>query len=126
MRTEPAGARVRINGEDVGTSPLSWRFHHYGDVLVEAEYPGHEPVQRVVTLRTPWYQQPGLDFVTDVLSPARIKDEHSVLLRLAPEAEPTDAQKDRQIERLVANARALKRRARNLESADEKRKAAGR
>ncbi len=102
---------MRINGEDVGTSPVTWSFDHYGEILVEAEYPGHEPVQQVVRLDPPWYQEPGIDFFADVIWPARIKDEHRVLIRLPREREPTQEEKDAQIERLVENARALRRKA---------------
>ncbi len=84
VRTDPPGAEVKVAGERVGRSPVRCPFDHYGKVLVEVEKPGYEPQQQVVTLRSPWYQKPGVDFIADVLVPARIHDEHEVDLRLEP------------------------------------------
>jgi len=99
---------VRVNGEELGPSPVRWRFDHYGEVLVEAEHPGHRPVQRVVRLEPPWYQRPVVDFFADVVWPARVEDEHHVTLRLPGDEAPTEKEKDEAIARLVHNARALR------------------
>jgi len=108
VRTEPPGAQVRVNGNDVGASPVAWRFDHYGTVLVEAELPGHVPVQRKVRLSPPWWQQPGADFFADVVVPAKLRDDHEVSFTLAPVREPTPEQLDREVRRLAARARKLR------------------
>lgn len=97
VRTDPPGAEVKVNGEKVGRSPVRCPFDHYGKVLVEVEKPGYEPAQQVLTLRSPWYQKPGVDFLADVLVPVRIHDEHEVEMRLEPLRRPTA----REIERGV-------------------------
>ncbi len=84
VRTDPPGAEVTVNGENVGRAPATWRFDHYGEALVEVEKPGYEPKRQVVDLRSPWYQKPGIDFFADVLMPVRIQDDHEVELRLEP------------------------------------------
>jgi len=108
VRTDPPGATVRINGDEVGTAPLSWRFDHYGTVLVEADLAGHEPVQRAFELRTPWYQKPVVDFFADVLWPGKIKDDHELALRLEPERPPTPAEIEAAIEEVREGARKLR------------------
>lgn len=108
VRTDPPGAMVRINGDEVGAAPVSWRFDHYGTVLVEAELAGHEPVQRAFRLRTPWYQWPVLDFFADVVWPGRIKDNHELALRLEPERPLTPAEIEAGIEKVRAGARKLR------------------
>jgi hypothetical protein len=108
VRTDPPGAEVRINGEAVGRAPVSWRFDHYGTVLVEAELAGHEPVHRAVKLRSPWYQKPVVDFFADVLVPVKIHDDHEVELRLAPERPLTRAEIEEGIRRVRAGARKLR------------------
>ncbi len=91
IRTEPEGARILVNGKQVGRSPVAWRFDHYGTVLVEAELEGYEPVQQKVVLRTPWYERPVLDFFSELVLPMRIRDDHAVALILAPRRPVTEA-----------------------------------
>lgn len=105
MRTEPPGAVVRVNGDEVGTSPVAWRFEHYGTVRVETELAGYEPESRDVHLRAPWYEKPGIDFFADVLAPWRIRDDHEVQLKLSPEKK---VDVEREIRDLSAAARALR------------------
>jgi len=104
IRTDPEGAAVRVNGRDVGTSPAVWRFHHYGTVLVEVALPGHEPEQRVVELKTPWYQRPVADFFADVLLPKRIRDDHEVSVRLTPLRDLTEEEIGAEVASLAAAA----------------------
>ncbi len=108
VRTNPPGAVVRINGDEVGRAPLSWRFDHYGTVLVEAELAGHRPVQEVFELRTPWYQRPVVDFFADVLWPGKIKDDHELALKLEPERPPTPAEIEAGIAEVREGARRLR------------------
>lgn len=97
VRTDPPGAEVRINGDKVGRSPTRWSFEHYGKALVEVEKPGYEPARQVVELRAPWYEMPGADLVSDVLLPARIEDDHEVVIKLAPMRRLSDRDVDRAI-----------------------------
>jgi hypothetical protein len=108
VRTDPPGATVRINGDEVGRAPVSWRFDHYGTVLVEAELSGHEPAQKAFELRTPWYQKPVIDFFADVLWPGKIKDDHELALRLEPERPPTPAEIEAGISKMREGARKLR------------------
>lgn len=106
VRTIPSGAIVKVNGERIGTSPASWRFDHYGKVLVEAELPGYEREQRVVRLKTPGFQRPVVDFFTDVVYPGTIHDDHEVLLKLRPLPDLTEDRIARTLESLARAARA--------------------
>ncbi|MHC4134291.1 MAG: PEGA domain-containing protein [Planctomycetota bacterium] len=107
VRTDPPGAVVRINGADVGRAPVSWRFDHYGTVLVEAELAGHRPAQQAFELRTPWYQRPVVDFFADVVWPGKIKDDHELALRLEPERPLTPAEIEAGIREVRAGAAKL-------------------
>jgi len=108
VRTDPPGATVRINGDEVGNAPVSWRFDHYGTVLVEAELAGHQPVQQAFLLKTPWYQKPVVDFFADVLWPGKIKDDHELALRLEPERPLTPAEIQAGIDEVREGARKLR------------------
>jgi hypothetical protein len=109
VRTDPPGAEVTVNGEKIGRAPVQWRFDHYGKVLVEVEKPGYEPTERVVELRSPWYQKPGADFFADVLVPATIRDEHEVELRLEPERRLTARGIERGVSEMTRAADPLRR-----------------
>lgn len=111
VRTDPPGATVRVNGAEVGTSPVEWRFHHYGTVLVEAELDGHEPAQEARRLKKPLCQQPVLDFFFDVLWPGTIRDDHELHLALRPLGERTEEEVRREASELEARARALREKA---------------
>jgi hypothetical protein len=105
VRTEPPGAVVRINGKEIGETPVAWSFQHYGTVRVEVDLSGYESVSRDVRLRSPWYQKPGVDFLADVVAPWTIEDEHELKLTLAPEGK---LDVDREIRELGAAARAAR------------------
>jgi hypothetical protein len=81
IRTSPPGATVFVDGIDVGKSPVTIPFDHYGtwDVVVrmeENEKRGERslaPQRRQVHLSPPWYQRFPIDFVFDVLWPGNIQ-----------------------------------------------------
>jgi hypothetical protein len=104
IRSDPPGATVRVNGEEIGVTPATWRFDKYGRVLVEVELSGHRPDSKVVDLDVPWFEYPVIDFFSDVLAPARIRDDHEVSLRLEPWGEPTEEEIVRRMEALAQSA----------------------
>lgn len=42
ISSEPLGAKISVNGETVGTSPLRTQVHRGEDLLIEARLPGYE------------------------------------------------------------------------------------
>jgi hypothetical protein len=120
IRSEPDGALVRVNGNEIGRTPTSWRFYHYGKVRVELEHDGFEPESRIVELKPPWYQYPVADFVSDVLVPSRIEDHHEVemqLVALTPPEDLEEAEIQARLEALTAAAIDLRDKASAPESA---------
>ena len=89
IRTEPEGAMVQVNGRDVGRSPATWTFTHYGTVRVTTDLDGYRTEQRIVKLKAPWYQYPVVDFFADLVVPVRIQDEHEVVIPLSVVPERT-------------------------------------
>lgn len=109
VRTDPPGADVTVNGDRVGRSPVRLPFDHYGKFLVEVEKPGFEPAEKVVELRSPWYQKPGVDFFSDVLWPARIEDDHEVEIRLEPSRRLSPEEVERGVKEITRAADRLRR-----------------
>jgi hypothetical protein len=84
VRSQPPGAAVYVNGEEVGATPCDHDFSFYGTVDVTLRAPGHVSHRELKTLSPPWYQFFPLDFVTDLLVPWPIRDVHEVTVELAP------------------------------------------
>lgn len=92
IRSEPAGAEVRVNGMRVGRTPVEIPFDHYGVVRLEADpvdldgdgYPEYEGFSEPFPLDAPWYQWFPVEFFSDNLWPGTLVDRHSALLVLKP------------------------------------------
>ena len=85
IRSEPAGARVFIDGRDVGATPTRVPFDFYGtrEVMVRwepAEMGGtsYAPETRLVDVSAPWYQWFPVDLIAEFAWPGTIVDEHLV------------------------------------------------
>ena len=88
IETEPQGAMVYLNDEEVGPSPVSRDFTWYGDYGVIMRKAGFETLHTNVVVAAPWYQIPPLDFFADVLWPTTIHDVHHHSFTLEPRVEP--------------------------------------
>ena len=67
VTSEPTGARVWLNDEDIGRTPTEARFTFYGHYDLRLELPGHEPYHAEHTARAPFREYPGPDLVTTAL-----------------------------------------------------------
>lgn len=91
VRTTPPGAVVSVDNQTIGTSPAASTFTYYGTREIRVEKDGFrtETVKR--RINPPWYQAPGLDFITETLWPWEIRDERIIDVQLVPEViEPTE------------------------------------
>ncbi len=74
INTEPAGALLFLNDEEVGRTPVTTDFLWYGDYDVIIRHDGYETLQTNLVLKLPWYQLVPIDFFAEVLWPGRIVD----------------------------------------------------
>ena len=96
IRTNPPGARVYVDGYDIGTTPASTDFLYYGTREIRIVKDGYETLTVKQPIPTPWFQIPPLDVITDNLLPREIRDERSVTFNLSPQMiVPTEALMDR-------------------------------
>jgi hypothetical protein len=92
ISTSPPGARVFLNDEEVGRSPARVAFTWYGDYDVVLRKEGFETQKSHYVVKPPWYQLPPFDFVTEVLLPGTIRDEHVLpTYNLSPASQPAAA-----------------------------------
>jgi hypothetical protein len=91
INTEPQGATVLLNDQEVGKSPVKVAFTWYGDYDVIVRKPGFQTVKTHERIRTPWYQYPVIDLITECLIPVTIHDDRVLeTLVLQPQVYPTN------------------------------------
>ena len=96
VRTNPPGALVYVDNQQIGTTPCSVDFTYYGTREIRLVKPGYETLTVNQPIPMPWYQIPPLDFVSENLVPAKIRDNRTVTFNLAPQLiVPTEQLLDR-------------------------------
>ncbi len=87
ITSDPPGATVTVNQQWKGTTPYVVPFKHYGVYDIWIEHPGVEENGRMVKfyplhvgepIRAPKYQYAGADFVSEVLLPTTLRDQHTL------------------------------------------------
>jgi hypothetical protein len=86
VTSEPPGARVWLNDEDIGLTPTEARFTFYGHYDLRLEHPGYEPYHAEHTARAPLHEYPGPDLLTAAV-PANIRHTVEWHVDLAPTPE---------------------------------------
>ncbi len=96
MRSDPPGAAVVIDGEEVGFTPCSIDYTYYGTREITLMKDGYKTLTTPVKLSTPWYQIFPQEFITDNFALTKINDRREVSYTLAREQlEPTQYLEDR-------------------------------
>jgi len=110
IRSEPEGAKVLLDNEPRGVTPVEIPFSYYGarDVVLEKE--GFVTLHAVIDVDEPIYQIFPADFVTDVLLPVTIRDARDFSFRLEPLPERPMGAGD--VSPVIERARELRDRAR--------------
>jgi len=72
--TDPPGAMVLRNGQVLHATPVDDHFVYYGKYKFTIFADGYETLQVVQDIPSPWYEFPGIDFVSENLIPWTIRD----------------------------------------------------
>lgn len=86
--SEPQGALVYLNDQEIGRTPVSTDFTWYGDYDIILRHRGYETLKTHEWVHAPWYQLPPIDFVAEALWPGWIHDQRSFAYSLEPEVPP--------------------------------------
>jgi hypothetical protein len=100
VRTNPPGALVYVDNQLIGQTPCGVDFTYYGTREIRLVKSGFEPLSINQPIPTPWYEYPPLDFVSENLWPAKIRDNRTVLYDLRPQILVPDHQLIEQGEQL--------------------------
>ncbi len=74
INTQPQGAVVVLNDEEIGTSPVTVGFNWYGDYNVRIQKEGYQTLKTHRMLKGPWYDKSPFDFFAGLLTSKRIVD----------------------------------------------------
>jgi hypothetical protein len=85
VRSNPPGALVYVDNQQIGTTPCSVDFTYYGTREIRLIKPGYETLTVNQPIPTPWYQIPGVDFVSENLTPTKIRDNRTVTFDMQPQ-----------------------------------------
>jgi len=86
INTEPQGALVILNDEEIGESPVTVPFNWYGDYWVRISKQGYETLDTHRELKSPWYDHFPFDFLA-MLNPTRTIDSYEWTFELSPKEE---------------------------------------
>jgi hypothetical protein len=84
ITSDPPGAIVYRNGVYLGPTPVEEPFVFYGKYRYRLVKDGYEPLDITQDIDSPWYELPGIDFVTENFYPFTIRDIRPFHYRLQP------------------------------------------
>jgi PEGA domain len=102
IQSNPAGALVYLNDQEIGRTPVTQYFKWYGTYDVELRKDGYESLRTTAKVWAPWWQVPPIDFIACFV-PAQLEDHHDLSFTLH---EPTARQLDPQ--RMITSAEKLR------------------
>jgi hypothetical protein len=88
INTEPQGATVTLNDEEIGQSPVTVPFNWYGDYSVRINKDGFETLNTHRALKRPWYDYFPFDFFAQFVNPKRTVDSYDWTFKLAQKQQP--------------------------------------
>jgi hypothetical protein len=106
--SDPPGARVLRNGQDIGTAPADDYFVYYGTYHFTLIKDGYETLQVDQEIKPPWYEYWPLDFVSEVLVPVHIEDVREFRYQMTPLQQPN-------IQQLLGEAQNVRNRGKLLQ-----------
>lgn len=73
ITSEPAGALVYLNDQEVGRTPLEVPFTWYGTYDVRLESEGYQTLDTQQTAEQPWWEKPGPDLFAEAVPDKRVE-----------------------------------------------------
>jgi hypothetical protein len=87
INTQPQGALISLNDEEIGLSPVTVSFEWYGDYNISASKEGYQTLTTHHELKGPWYDSFPFDFFAQVIIPKRIVNSYQWSFELPPQQE---------------------------------------
>lgn len=84
ITSEPPGALVWLNDQEVGRTPVTVPFNFYGTYDVRLHREGHRPLWTEQEAKAPWWDLPGLDLIFEVIPNGKSHQDWHFKLQPAP------------------------------------------
>jgi hypothetical protein len=84
IRTDPPGATVVVNGEEIGPSPASKSFVYYGERKISLIKDGFQTKTLIQPIKAPWWDNYITEFFTENVIPVSLRDEREFTYKLEP------------------------------------------
>jgi hypothetical protein len=92
INSDPDGAVVYLNDQEIGRTPFTHDFQQYGNYEVEVRKDGYQTVKGNQVMEEPWWQFIPFDLFTELL-PVHFKDIREYHYTMLPAStQPADAQ----------------------------------
>lgn len=85
VRTNPPGAVVFVDDQEIGTTPCSASYVYYGTRKITVMKDGYRTETSYQKFSPPWYEIPPLDFISENFVPGEVRDERTIDVQLVPE-----------------------------------------
>ncbi|MFI4859950.1 MAG: PEGA domain-containing protein [Phycisphaerales bacterium JB063] len=90
IQSDPPGALVYLNDQEVGRTPVTVPFTWYGTYDVRLEMAGYQTLHTEQRLDQPWWEHPGPDLFAEAIPGKRVERSWSFELEPALAAEAVD------------------------------------
>ena len=107
IRTDPPGATVVVNGEEIGPSPASKSFTFYGDRKITLILDGFQSKTLIQPINAPWWDNYLTEFFAENLVPVSLRDEREFKYVMEPAQTPAQGELRDRAESLRSDARIL-------------------
>ncbi|MDD3468353.1 MAG: PEGA domain-containing protein [Thermoguttaceae bacterium] len=105
IRSNPPGAVVYVDNQEIGTTPISTNFLFYGQRHIRLVKDGYEEIDEMREIRAPWYQLPVVDMVSETVVPGEIQDRRTLQYTLKSKQQTTGNQLLNEAEQFRATTR---------------------
>lgn len=86
ITSQPSGALVYLNDQEVGRTPLSVPFTYYGHYNVRLEHDNYLPLSTTQHAKAPWWEAPGPDLIAEMIPNNHVELSWHFNMDLAPAA----------------------------------------
>jgi PEGA domain len=105
IRTEPPGATVVVNGEEIGPSPASKSFTYYGDRKITLILDGYQTKVLNQSINAPWWDNYITEFFAENAISLSLRDEREYSYQLESAQLPPQRELHNRAEGLRDDAR---------------------